>query len=546
MNEDRLERIELRLAALEATVDQLGAGRVRRLAENQAMIPPPIMPPPPTTVPDPPTPPPPASPRPTPDMEYQFGAQWLPRIGAGLMVLGIAFLIALGVKSGWITPPMLFGGAVALCSAFIAIGLRLRDEREDFGQVLSGIGSCGMFATFAGGHIYQNLYSGDTMVIAFVLWSLANLGFSMWRKSRSFLAIGVIGGFLGSAMPVARDAYATSLGLHAVILLVAAAIIVRHRFGPSALGLWLASMLALIPVVLPWDLPWIQRVIAVDSSTLVCVIACLFGRSKPDAAMDRMMIGIPIWLAAILSFGIRSGEPGGLHTLGFAAAIALTSGLFSREAVVRNALLWTAASLAFLLAPMGLDRLDAAFLYAALTLGLSVTTRVLNRDEPLTMAAASLSLSVLLYLTELMSSSLAGSAEAGYLALLVASCIAIAVGLKRREEDLRLLLAFLVAWPAVTRLGTILFALPSDFRLASFSATIAWVIFAVGLLITGFAANLRNYRYAALTVLIAAVGKVLVVDMATATPELRVAVLIGVGLALVGGGYAYVRKRALN
>jgi hypothetical protein len=195
---------------------------------------------------------------------------------------------------------------------------------------------------------------------------------------------------------------------------------------------------------------------------------------------------------------------------------------------------------------MGLQRLDAAFLYAGVAVVLGIGGRIFKRDEPVTIASVSLPLSIVLYLSHFASSLPEVHSETMYLSLLLTACAAVAIGIGKKENDFRLLLAFLIAWPVITRLGTILFALPTDFRLASFSATIAWVVFGVVLLAVGFIVNLRNYRYAALTVLIVAVGKVLALDMATVTPELRVAVLIGVGLALVGGGYAYVRKKALN
>ena len=135
--------------------------------------------------------------------------------------------------------------------------------------------------------------------------------------------------------------------------------------------------------------------------------------------------------------------------------------------------------------------------------------------------------------------------ESWLLAAMLAGWVALAAAVGKKQDDLRLLAAFLAGWAIVSRMGAILFAQPFDLRLASFSLTIAWVLFGSVLLAVGFLANLRHYRYAALTVLLAAVAKVLAIDMSTVTPELRVAALIGVGLALVGGGYAYVRKRGL-
>ncbi|MBC8063339.1 MAG: DUF2339 domain-containing protein [Chlorobia bacterium] len=541
MTEERIQSIESRLALLEQTVQRLVQGQT---AARPAY---PVAPPPIQASARMPEPRAVTKPAVTADAEYQFGAQWLPRIGASLMVLGIAYLIALAVNNGWITPPMLFGGAVALCLGFVAFGLRLRDEREDFGQVLTGIGSCGMFATFAGGHIYQNLYSGEMMVASFVLWSLANLGFAMWRKSRSFLTIGIIGGLLGSAMPISKDAYTLSLGLHTVILLVSSIVIVKHRFGPLAIGLWLASMLALAPVAIASEVDWMVRVAALEVSGLVCLATYLLGRSKPDQSTDTLISVALMGISTGAAFGIQYGLDGTAHVLLASLAIFLMAGAFWREQVAREALLWTGTLLACFLAPMGLKQIEAAFLYGVVAIAAGLASNAFRRKEALIVSAIGLSMSVVLYLADLSRlKGLSAEIEAMYLCVALVGAVSMAIGLKRDEDDPRLLLAFLIGWAATTRLSTILMAMPSDLRLASFSATIAWLIYGVALLVVGFVAKLKNYRYAALAVLISAVGKVVLIDLATSTPALRVAVLIGLGAVLVGGGYAYIRSKGLT
>ncbi len=535
MSEQRLDLFEQRLTALEARVKML---------EPQPMVPPPVykappvqMPPPQYDLPQAPQTP----PHPQVDSEYQLGAQWLPRIGAGLLVLGIAFLIGLGVTKGWITPPMLFTGAVVLCLAFVGIGQWMRDEREDFGQILTGIGSCGMFLTLAGGHVYQDLYSGETLVACFIFWSLANLAYAFWRSSRSFLVIGIIGGLLASVMPLSKDAYALSLTLHGAILLVSALTIIRQKLPSAAIGLWVGSGIALMPILIQTDVVWSARVAAVYLSTFVCLTAYLQSRQKISVAEDQSAVGFLIGIASLIAFAIQWGIFGSYHVLIAAGACAAMGLAYQNETHIRNAFLWVAGVLAVVLAPFGLEREVAVYVQSGLAIVCGLAAAFTKRDLVNTFSAllticAAISF-VLLF--DGMKSHVDG--EPGMLSALLAAAIASAVGVGKRANDPRLALAFLAGWATISRLASILIALPSDFKLASFGVTISWIVFGSILLVIGFLANLKHYRYAALTVLLSAVGKVLMVDMATSTAELRVAVLLGVGVALLAGGYAYIR-----
>ncbi|OJU63664.1 MAG: hypothetical protein BGO01_03185 [Armatimonadetes bacterium 55-13] len=132
MTEERLSNVESRLNALEQIVQSVDQ-RLRRLENPHAKpAPPPVQRPTPTfELPNPPEAPivaPVAPPTPPPQRtppssqtaaEYKIGAQILPRVGALLLLLGVGYLVSLGLSNGWITPAMLFGGAVALCLAFI-------------------------------------------------------------------------------------------------------------------------------------------------------------------------------------------------------------------------------------------------------------------------------------------------------------------------------------------------------------------------------------------------------------------------------------------
>jgi len=481
--------------------------------------------------------------KPTEESEYQFGAQWLPRIGAALVVLGIAYLIGLGVTKGWITPVMLFAGAIVLCLAFVFGGFFLRDEREDFGQVLMGIGSCGMFATLAGGHVYQNLYSGETLVGAFLLWSLANLGYAFAKSSRAFLAIGVIGGFMAAIMPVSKQGFELSLILNGLVLLSASAIVVRNRFPGAALAIWLASTAAMLPAVFEDGLPWGIRAAAVYASALVSLIAFAVVRGEAKETETQAAIVTIMGLAGLLAFEVKGGLEGAYHVLLASAACAIVALLFRKDGPVRNAFGWTAAGMATLLAPWGLQSPEAAILIGSFALASGVWAAITKRRETVSFSMLQIAIAGCAHLHSVFEGRFSGPGqEAVSLGLILAASIALALGVGREERDPRLVVAFGAGWAAISRLG-LLIAAPGDYRLASFGLTASWAILGCALLAAGFVWTLRHYRYAGLAVLLFAVGKVLTIDLATATPELRVAVLIAVGLTLLAGGYAYIRRK---
>jgi uncharacterized membrane protein len=549
MTDPRIESLEKRVAELESKSASLET-RLSRL-EPGAIAAPPIQAAPfanpyvPKWAVDGSTPPIPIQEvaKPTEESEYQFGAQWLPRIGATLVVLGIAYLIGLGVTKGWITPTMLFVGAIALCLAFVLGGFFLREEREDFGQVLMGIGSCGMFATLAGGHVYQNLYAGETLVGAFLLWSLANLAYAFARSSRAFLAIGVVGGFIAALMPISKQGFELSLILNGLILVSASAIAAKNKFPGAALAVWFTSTAAMLPAAFEDSLPWEMRTGAIYLSAMVSLAAFAIARWEEKGTEVQAAIVTVLGIAALLAFEVRGGVQGGCHVLAAAAASSILAFLFRRDEPVRNAFLWSAAALATLLAPWGLGSAQAAILVGSFALGAGVWAAISKRSELATLSMLQIAIASSAHLHSLFEGRFSGpEQEAVSLGLLLSASIAMAAGIGREERDARLLVALGAGWAAISRLG-LLVAAPGDYRLASFGLTASWAILGCALLAAGFVWTLRHYRYAGLTVLLFAVGKVLTIDLATATPELRVAVLIAVGLALLGGGYAYIRRK---
>ena len=297
------------------------------------------------------------------DLEYKFGINGLLRGGAVVFVLALLFLVAIMVGRGAITPPVQFAGEIVLCLAFIGLGLKKRDEREDFGQLMVGIGSFGLYASFAGGYAYKHLYEGEPLVAMYMLLSLANLGFAFWRSSKSFLTIGMLGGLVAAMMPMHKDKAMLDFALHFLILAPCAAIIVRNKWNGMAGLMWLVSTAALIPATTShFDQFW--RVGATYLNCAIALYACgkVFKPSEFDkhAAIQTVMLV----LTGFFAIAIDTGHKGSMHALVLTAVAAGIGYAIQENEKARNST-WLGGLIVFaIITPIGYTQSIAAFCYA--------------------------------------------------------------------------------------------------------------------------------------------------------------------------------------
>jgi len=73
--------------------------------------------------------------------------------------------------------------------------------------------------------------------------------------------------------------------------------------------------------------------------------------------------------------------------------------------------------------------------------------------------------------------------------------------------------------------------------------TFAWILYAVILIAIGFQYKARYLRYWSLAIFGATVGKIFLYDLSYLDPGIRVILLMMLGVAMVGGGYWYIRMR---
>lgn len=82
----------------------------------------------------------------------------LGKVGIGLFLLGVLFLLKEAVERGWLTEAVRVGGAGVIGAALVAVGLRLRGPRPVLGRLLTGGGVAALFGTlWTAGALYQQL-----------------------------------------------------------------------------------------------------------------------------------------------------------------------------------------------------------------------------------------------------------------------------------------------------------------------------------------------------------------------------------------------------
>jgi hypothetical protein len=133
----------------------------------------------------------------------------------------------------------------------------------------------------------------------------------------------------------------------------------------------------------------------------------------------------------------------------------------------------------------------------------------------------------------------------GLITLILAVFAALSIGTARFLDNRGPLwiAASLVGWFLFTRWALVAFQLGHVTLQREPSVTIAWTLYGTAILALGFVFRAAQLRYVSFAVFGMAVAKVLLVDLIDTDPMVKVGVLLGLGLCLLGGAYAYVRAR---
>jgi len=346
------------------------------------------------------------------EREYKIGAQVVPYLGGGAVILGILFAVTTLIARGMLDPVgqflVLLIGALGLST----LGVVMVAKKETYGQILAGVGSASLYAIITAGMMRWNLYQGPVLITLLTLLSLANLAFSLWRSSKPFFAIGLLGGLACSFLPTNQGDVGVGLVLELIIVAACSILLWRNRWTDMALPLWAASTVACLPLFLRDDLRFATNPTLKTGAVFLYTLIILAGyaRSFTPVFSDKNGWLAPVALlsAALMNFIIADAR----DTFGGGAAIvlALTAWAISYlavEKVVRRSIWLGALLTACAIGPMGLKPVPGAFTFAIVAIVLALVPRLENVLPP---AASDFLVSTARWLSGL----IAGMAAIGY------------------------------------------------------------------------------------------------------------------------------------
>ncbi|MBA3257963.1 MAG: DUF2339 domain-containing protein, partial [Gemmatimonadales bacterium] len=231
--EDRLERLEKRVIAMESVVRALAAGQgvtVRRSdgptgsgsapeAGDAQPAPPPATVPPPALGPAPrASPPAPPQVRPSsllPDFTEQWiGQRALLAIGVFALLMATGYLLKLSFDRGWIPPVARFAGGAVLGGIVGAVGWRLHPRYRTYGAALIGCGAGMIYlSVWAACRLYEVIPSTSGIVgLALVSVALAMIAYAIDVEALSLTA--ALGAFMAPVLLGSDQANANLLLLY--------------------------------------------------------------------------------------------------------------------------------------------------------------------------------------------------------------------------------------------------------------------------------------------------------------------------------------------
>ena len=252
---------------------------------------------------------------------------WVARAGVVLLLVGVSFLVRMGVEQGWLTPAVRVTGGVVIGVALSAFGLLARTSRPAYSQLLVGGGVVAFYLSAFGAWSVWHLVPYEA-AFAFCVLTTAFAFAAAVRLSAEWLALlGVVGGYATPFMLFSPYSNVPALVAYSLLLLGGYLMVYVFRgwrsvYGSAILGIWTILVVSdlgartyttSIEGVLPTDAAW-----SVSTGALVAwlTILCL-------TSARRYLLASATVSAASANGGGRTGVLTEAAATSFAPLVAL-------------------------------------------------------------------------------------------------------------------------------------------------------------------------------------------------------------------------------
>lgn len=479
-------------------------------------------------------------------------------VGIGLFLFGIAFLFEFAVDQGWLTESIRVGIGLLLATGLFAWGLRLAGRRRAYGQVLMG-GS--VAAYYISGFAAFQLYGLISHTAAFAYMVLVTglaYALSLSQRDAVLSILGTVGGLATPFLLYAGSGSVSGLVGYTCLVMASAGLVYAARGWSSllcsaAVGGWL--VLAQCPRLLDSTPPaaWSDRA-AVELGIAVAVLVfwvlplareVRVRRGSASAERRRVPLHVLSVSTPLLGLALSAGAwtdlgrtTWGGVALALAAVWALAAWWLARWPEARP-LAHTQGMVALLLATLSLVLLltGPVLIVALAAEGAALHWLVRRHEDPVVWAGAHLlwaGLGVALA-QRLISGPVEGLPLCSAAALANLAVIGLAAGsafvVRPRGERLAYLVVVHLAL-----LGWVLREL-SRLDQGLGLTSLAWGVYAIGLLMVGMRRDWTQVRQAGLGTALVVVAKLFLVDLAELPTIWRILLFLGFGAAFLMVGY---------
>lgn len=158
-------------------------------------------------------------------VDFNFGEEWLNRIGIALLLIGMAFLFKYSIDQGWLIPPVRSGIGILTGIVLLWGGYRIKEKDSTLKQILLGGGIAVFYLTgFATFQLYSFIGGGFVwfFMIAVTLFSLY---LSLHQHHQILSVVGTLGALGTPFMLYGGDKNVMGFAAYLTIILAASAFI---------------------------------------------------------------------------------------------------------------------------------------------------------------------------------------------------------------------------------------------------------------------------------------------------------------------------------
>ncbi|MDZ7716682.1 MAG: DUF2339 domain-containing protein [Balneolaceae bacterium] len=505
---------------------------------------------------------------------FDFGENWLNRIGIGLLLLGVLFLFKYSIDQGWLIPPVrsLIGLGIGL--ALFIPGLQMKDTGTPMKQLLLGGGIATFYITgFATFQLYSFL--SEPVVWAFmIVVTLLALSLSLGQNQSILSVVGMLGGigtpfmlYTGEGSMVGLIAY-TSLVLAGgsimylykgwrsllwtmvvggwAVLLVGYFENIFLVSGPLSSDLWSLQIGAIIYLLLLWVVPVTRRILYKknpDGWSVYNQTEAGTGFAS-DPHVNLMALVLPI-VTLIYSMGLWELTDEAWGVMAMSASLAIGYIYLPLKNQELNRLASTHGFTALILLTTSFFLLldgDLLFVILALeALGLRIVAH--NASDEKISISSHIIFGIVFYSLLDNFSAYPNTEMAVFNLTSLTNLLVIAIGgvaapywLKEHSSKL---IYRLIAHLAL--LGWFLFEF-SSLENGQAYVSVAWGLYAIGILIFGFIKDLNWLRIAGMGTIFLVVGKLFLIDLSKLDAIWRILLFMGFGAVFLMIGY-YVQQK---